>query len=50
MSAGDVITEIRRQCGLHNSAPFNLKYLDVEGNQTGIVFDLGYINLGYTCF
>ena len=31
MSINDVSTEIRRQLGLHNSAPFNLKYLDVEG-------------------
>ena len=30
LAVTDVSNEIRKQCGLHSAAPFNLKYLDVE--------------------
>lgn len=44
MTINDVATEIRRQLGLHNAAPFNLKYIDIEGkyNQSIIIY-IGYI-------
>ena len=31
LSVRDVVAEIRKQTGLHDETPFNLKWLDVEG-------------------
>ena len=42
MTANDVATEIRRQLGLHNAAPFNLKYIDVEGTSHNVRYMYKY--------
>ncbi|XP_003383504.1 PREDICTED: atypical protein kinase C-like [Amphimedon queenslandica] len=39
LAVTDVSNEIRKQCGLHSAAPFNLKYLDVENDPVSVSLD-----------
>ena len=43
LAVTDVSNEIRKQCGLHSAAPFNLKYLDVESKSHHVLYMYMYI-------
>ena len=38
LTVGDVATEIRRQTGIRDDTPINVKWLDVEGEYESSVF------------